>query len=153
MAFNAIWADGSTINILSLFFFSSGWTDLQLIFYFKCNFPLVNYSSTGLTQHLFPNCVNAGSLCNMFASRFSIRRTQQHSTSLLYSSCFRVGFHLSAGQLFCFFLNWNTLLPPFIWIKILCRNFLFALTLRNTSHNKRHCQNWGLTVVISASVY
>ena len=58
-AFNAIWADGSAIIFTQLFFFSSGCTDLRLKFFSNCKFRLLNCINTGLTQHLFPNCVNA----------------------------------------------------------------------------------------------
>jgi len=47
-------ADTANLNILSLSFFIFRLTVLQLKFYFKCRFRLLNYISTGRTQQQIP---------------------------------------------------------------------------------------------------
>ena len=47
-------ADTANLNILSLLFFIFRLTVLQLKFYFKCHFRLLNYTSTGRTQQQIP---------------------------------------------------------------------------------------------------
>jgi len=59
-------ADTANLNILSLFFFIFRLTVLQLKFYFKCHFRLLNYISTGRTQQQIPLLRQCPSLAAIF---------------------------------------------------------------------------------------
>ena len=70
ISIGAIQADGSAIGSISLSFFSSRLTVLQLKFFFNCKFRLLIYISIQRTQLLSLSCANAGSLATIFMRHF-----------------------------------------------------------------------------------
>ena len=131
-------ADGSKFNILSLFFFSSVLTVLQVKFYSNCKFRLLNYSNFRLTQLQMPLLRQYRSLCTM--PEFNSPDTAENQQQIIFHLQFsRVRLLYSVGQFDCSVITRNFLFlsiarldsffcagNPQYWLEALMHNMVFA---------------------------